>query len=152
MSGTAASNGRPASGYVVAVGLAFLALVMAYFAFGMPGMDHSTPTTDPEGYEAVDPEAFAARVHNGEPFVVNVHVPFAGEIEATDEHIPSDRIASSGALPSALDAEILLYCKTGSMSADAAEELVARGYTNVSVLRGGMDAWQDAGYSLSGVD
>ena len=146
------SRSRSASGYVVAFGLAILALVMAYFAFGMPGMDHSTPTADPEGYEALAPETFAGRIHNGDPFVVNVHVPFDGEIEGTDEHIPSDRIATSAPLPKALDAEILVYCKTGSMSADAAEALVARGYTNVSVLRGGMDAWRDAGFELEGVD
>lgn len=152
MTEPAVSRGRSASGYVVAAGLAFFALVMAYFAFGMPGMDHGTPTADPEGYEAVDAETFAARLHNGDPFVVNVHVPFAGEIEGTDEHIPSDRVATSAALPGAMDAEILVYCRTGSMSTDAAEAFVARGYTNVSVLRGGMDAWREAGNELEGVD
>lgn len=147
-----ASRRKPLSGYVIAVGLALLALVMAYFAFGMPGMDHSMPPSDPEGYEALDPEVFATRLRNGDPFVVNVHVPFAGEIEGTDEHIPSDRLGSSRTLPRPPGAEILVYCKTGSMSAHVAEALVASGYTNVSVLRGGMDAWREAGYELEGVD
>lgn len=152
MSEPTTSTSRTAPGFAVVAGIALLAIVVAYFAFGMPGMDHSSPPADPVGYQALDPAAFAARLERDEAFVVNVHTPFAGEIEGTDEHIPSDRIRSSSALPSALDAEILLYCRTGSMSADAAEALVDAGYTNVRVLRGGMEAWQAAGYELRGVD
>ena len=36
------------------------------------------------------------------------------------------------------------------MSAEAAEELVALGYGDVTDLEGGMDAWQRAGLPLEG--
>lgn len=141
---------RTISGSAIAIALTAFALVMAYFAFGMPGMDHGSSTAPPVGYDAVNPDTFAARMRNGDPFVVNVHVPFDGEIEGTDDHIPFDRIAASSALPTALASEILLYCRTGAMAADAARALVERGYTNVTVLRGGMDAWEASGRPIRG--
>ena len=143
---------RSVPGSVIAVAIGALALVLAYFAFGMPGMDHSTPTGEPEGYQLADVETFAALVDDDAALVLNVHVPFEGEIPGTDDHVASDRVAASAALPRNRTEPILVYCKTGSMSADAAEALVAEGYTGVRVLRGGMDAWAAAGRPLDGVD
>lgn len=48
------------------------------------------------------------------------------------------------ALPD-LDAEILVYCRTGVRSAQAAQALVDIGYTNVKDM-GGITAWKEAGY------
>ena len=44
---------------------------------------------------------------------------------------------------------ILLYFRTGHMSAIAAAGLVARGYTSVADLRGGMVAWEATGRSVA---
>ena len=148
--GEPATDQRTISGTAIALALAVFALVLAYFAFGMPGMDHGSSGAPPTGYEAVDPDAFAARLKNADAFVVNVHVPFAGEIDGTDEHIPVDRVADSRALPRARDREILLYCRTGAMADDAAQSLVERGYTDITVLRGGMDAWAASGRPVKG--
>lgn len=42
------------------------------------------------------------------------------------------------------DAEIILYCRTGSRAALAKKALEAQGYTNVSA-HGGFEAWSEAG-------
>ena len=139
---------RTIPGVVIALAFAGLVVLMAFFAFGMPGMDHGGMSAMPGGHETLAPDAFAAAMGDGDPFVVNVHVPYEGEIAGTDDHIAHDRIADSSELPADRSARILLYCRSGSMSSDAAAALVQRGYTNVVELRGGMDAWAASGRAL----
>lgn len=82
------------------------------------------------------------------PFI-NVHVPFEGEIEGTDQHLPYDQILQRlSDLPADKGAKIVLYCRSGNMSTQAAGELVQAGYTNVWELGGGMIAWKEAGLPL----
>jgi len=77
------------------------------------------------------------------------HIPFEGQIEGTDLFIPYNEVSQRlSELPAARDAKIVIYCRSGSMSAIAAETLVGLGYTNVWNLDGGMIAWDEAGYPL----
>lgn len=87
-----------------------------------------------------------------EVVLVNTHVPFEGNLPRTDLSIPYDEIGQSlrNRLPGK-NARIAVYCKSGRMSAEAAEELVALGYEDVWDLEGGMDAWRRAGLPLEGV-
>jgi rhodanese-related sulfurtransferase len=63
--------------------------------------------------------------------------------------VPYDQVeASTDKLPADKTAKIVVYCRSGAMSAIAARSLVKLGYTNVWDLTGGMGAWQDAGYPL----
>ena len=80
---------------------------------------------------------------------VNVKTPYIGEIDGTDLYIPYDQlIARASQLPQAKDARILVYCRSGAESAQAAQTLLGLGYTNVWNLDGGMNAWQSSGRTL----
>ena len=80
---------------------------------------------------------------------VNVHIPYEGEIAATDTFIPFNEIEQQkGRLPFKKDAKVVLYCMSDRMSTIAAEKLVQLGYTNVWNLDGGMVAWKARGYPL----
>jgi rhodanese-related sulfurtransferase len=82
------------------------------------------------------------------PFV-NVHIPYNGEIPETDLFVPYDQIEPNiSKFPENKAAKIVLYCRSGSMSAVSAETLVGLGFTNVWNLDGGMVEWEGQGYEL----
>lgn len=120
----------------------------------MIGMEHGGDGTGAMGAMtstemAVDPEEFADRLASSEAFVVNVHVPDEGSINGTDAAIPYDRIVGDSRLPVDPATPIVLYCKTGRMSQEAANALMGAGYGDVVHLDGGMDAWASGGRALS---
>lgn len=81
--------------------------------------------------------------------LINVHVPYEGEIEGTDLFIPFDQVEARAAeLPADKSARLVVYCRSGRMSAIAARTLVALGYRDVWHLDRGMIAWQRVGYPL----
>ncbi|MFQ5886407.1 MAG: rhodanese-like domain-containing protein [Anaerolineae bacterium] len=81
--------------------------------------------------------------------LINVHIPYEGEIAQTDFFIPFNAIEEyASQLPADKSAKIVVYCRSGSMSATAAETLVQLGYSNILNLDGGMIAWEEQGYPL----
>ncbi len=132
-----------------------IAGAVAYFALGMPGMDHSTSNgTMPAGHSmlgAVAPQRFASLIDTDDAFVVNVHVPYEGEIAGTDAFVDYRTIIDDKSLPTDRTKPILLYCMSGRMSQLAGNALVAAGYTNVTHLDGGMQAWERANRTVKQV-
>lgn len=121
---------------VVAVGAVTIAVI---------GGDRDDPATRAE---LASPEDFATRIGHPATFLINVHTPYEGEIAGTEVFIAFDQIDGDPRLPADKDTEILLYCRSGRMSAVAADVLVEAGFTNVVDLEGGMVAWEAAGMTV----
>jgi rhodanese-related sulfurtransferase len=104
-----------------------------------------------DGYYTVNVAQLSDMLADKDFVFVNVHIPFEGDIADTDLSIPYDQITREeylSQLPPERDARIVLYCRSGRMSAIAAKDLAAIGYTNVWDVEGGMVAWEAAGFDL----
>ncbi|MBI5285056.1 MAG: rhodanese-like domain-containing protein [Chloroflexi bacterium] len=135
-------------------GSAAALLVMAAWIAGACGSSDSSDkkseaTVRAGGVTLLDAQAYRTAIGSGEQFVVNVHVPYEGEIEGTDAFVPFDQIDQHVAeLPTDKTAPLYIYCRSGRMSGEAAPVLQRLGYTNIIDLRGGMNAWRDAGLAI----
>jgi rhodanese-related sulfurtransferase len=100
-------------------------------------------------YTNVNAAGLKAMLKNKDFLLINVHIPYEGEIEQTDLFIPYNEIEQNiEKLPANKDAKIFLYCRTDRMSIIAARALVNLGYTNIWYLDIGMIGWEKSGYPL----
>ena len=147
--------GRSATPLIVAMVVLAIAVVV-YFATGMPGMDHSS-TTDTHtmsdmsdesmatAHRMMDPADFAAAVVDPNTVTINVHVPATdNHLDGTEMTMPFDNL-NAATLPSDLNTPLAVYCRSGTMSAIAVQQLLELGYTDIVELEGGTDAWAAAG-------
>jgi rhodanese-related sulfurtransferase len=109
----------------------------------------TVPVEGGGSYIDVSADGLALMMESKDLPLVNVHVPYAGEIEGTDEFIPFDQIELNiDKLPADKSAQVVIYCRSGSMSGISARTMVELGYTDVWNLDGGMIAWEVSGRSL----
>ena len=106
-------------------------------------------SVDGGSYTDVNVTELQTMLANKDFIFINVHIPFEGNIPNTDLSIAYDQIDQNlDKLPSDKNAKIVLYCRSGRMSAIASKTLVSRGYTNVLNLSGGMIAWEQSGLPI----
>jgi len=98
----------------------------------------------------VSPQEFATLAKDKNAFLVDVHTPEQTHIPDTDAVIPFDQIEDNkDKLPTDKSTPILVYCRSGSMSAKASAEITALGYTTVYDLEGGTNAYKESNVSVS---
>ena len=108
-----------------------------------------TVTTAEGSYQNITPAELQTMLKERDFVLINVHIPFTGNLPDTDLSIPYNEIDRNlSELPADKSAQIVLYCRSGRMSEIAAQELVSLGYTNVWNLRGGMLDWEQAGFAV----
>jgi rhodanese-related sulfurtransferase len=94
----------------------------------------------------VSVQALAAELSSKDFLLINVHVPYAGEIPKTDANLTYlDMAAIKAYIGPNLNSKVVVYCLSNYMSGIAGHALVADGYSNVRYLDGGLSAWQNAG-------
>ncbi len=100
-------------------------------------------------YWDITPAQLNSMLEDKDFLLVNAHIPYGGELPQTDLFVPYNEIEKNlSKLPKDMGAKIVLYCRSGPMSAAAARELVKLGFTNIFDLTGGMGAWEQQGYEL----
>ena len=129
-----------------AVGVA-LALILGACTSQDGGVSSESGAPAPE-VQQLAPDEFADLVEDPDVLVVNVHVPYEGELPGTDAFVDYRDVTDSEEFPADMDAPIALYCMSGNMSGQAGQALLEAGYTDVRELTGGMKRWQETGRNL----
>ena len=136
--------------FIPTVSLALTFVFLAACSAASPNQIVATIQPTANGYRMLTVDQFADILANrrSDYSIVNVHIPYAGEIEGTQANIPYNDInALMTALPDK-NAPLIFYCRSGRMSKEASLALLQQGYTQVWDVEGGMNAWVASGRSL----
>jgi rhodanese-related sulfurtransferase len=134
----------------IAAGLVIVAVVLTACSGGATtGSSTAQPTAGASSsWQALTPAQLHDMLASQKVYLVNVHVPYEGEIPGTDAFIPYTDVAGElGKLPFDTQA-VVIYCRSGNMSNQAAQAMVTAGAPAFYELTGGFYAWQAAGYPL----
>lgn len=107
-----------------------------------------TTSTTTRPVPTISPAELAGRLATGSTTVLDVRTP--GEFASTaidgSQHLPLDRLADHVEhLAGGLSSPVTLVCRSGQRATKAYEQLTAAGARDVTVLDGGLVAWQGAG-------
>ena len=103
------------------------------------------------GGTKVDASELTRLINKEEPYVFDLRSSSefdSGTISGAINIQVSDLVKGNAQFKAKEEDKIILICKTGSNSNTAASNLKKEGYTNVSVLSGGMMGWVQGGMPL----
>src|SRR3954454_3232579 len=98
--------------------------------------------------EEIEPFEASAEIAGGDVVLIDTREPH----EYGEAHLENGRLVPPGLLADQIaeaapdkSARTILYCRSGSRSYKAAEQMQALGYENVASVAGGIIAWQEQG-------
>ncbi len=103
----------------------------------------------PDELTMITPQELHQIMPKKDIFLVDVHIPEQGHIKGTDLFVPFHKIKENlDKFPKDKGTSIYLYCEGGPMGNAAASTLFESGYKEIYNLKGGKNAWMDAGYGI----
>src|SRR3954454_23272085 len=98
--------------------------------------------------EEIEPFEAAEEINGGDVVLIDTREPH----EYGEAHLENGKLVPPGLLGDQIGeaapskaARTILYCRSGSRSYKAAEQMQALGYENVASVAGGIIAWQEQG-------
>ncbi|KHO55313.1 MAG: rhodanese [archaeon GW2011_AR19] len=137
----------PFQGTLLTLILLIIVGILIQISLGGSGENQNTISGS---IELLPPEEFEKVIQNESVFLLNVHIPYSGEINGTDEIIEDWENLGKymEKLPMDVSVPIAVYCRSGKMSADASKQLLEMGYQKIYELDGGMTAWEESGRKI----
>ncbi|MBI2847541.1 MAG: rhodanese-like domain-containing protein [Chloroflexi bacterium] len=129
--------------------LLIITMVVLVISACAPATSGNEGVAEGTSHQVITVNQLKTMMKNKDFLLVNVHVPYVGEITGTDLFLPYNEIEQNlGKLPDDKGTKIVVYCQAGMMSNIAAKTLGRLGYTDIVDVDGGMIAWQKAGYQI----
>lgn len=135
--------------------LSLTLLSLAAIVLPACGQESQIPTQGQEvkvdggSYRTISATQLKEMLDSKDFLLVNVHIPYGGEIPETDLQVPYNEIEQNlTQFPDDKGAKVVLYCRSGPMSTTAAKTLVSLGFTDVWKVDGGFMEWERQGYEL----
>jgi rhodanese-related sulfurtransferase len=103
------------------------------------------------GYKSLNPSSLTLLINQEDAQVIDVSAIAdfdKGHIIGSKNIVASQVAADNKVLAKAKDQTLVMVCRTGMQSADAAKKLVKAGFTKLYWLDGGIAAWQQADMPL----
>lgn len=101
----------------------------------------------------ISPQELTFLVNREEGVVVDIRneKEFRGGHIIDSKHVPSDKIKNNdlASLEKYKDKPIIVVCAAGMTASAAANTLVKQGYSQVNLLKGGLNSWVNASLPLS---
>ena len=128
-----------------------LFFILAFFIliYGCVQNNAGAETKSEAKYKDITSEELKQLLDSGEEiFLADVHIPEQQHIKGTDAFMPYNEIENNLSLFPDKSAKIVLYCRSGSMSREAAQKLADLGYKNVLNHLGGTNDWKLKGFDF----